>query len=73
MKQGECWSASDQPLGRRFTKIRALVTDAGGALSTPSSREFGIPAVVGTMHATSAQTGGKPVFFFFFFHGTTGW
>ncbi|HEV8634353.1 MAG TPA: PEP-utilizing enzyme [Chloroflexota bacterium] len=38
-----------------FTKIRALVTDAGGALSHPAvvSREFGIPAVVGTMLATS--------------------
>jgi phosphohistidine swiveling domain-containing protein len=37
-----------------FTKIRALVTDAGGALSHPAvvSREFGIPAVVGTMSAT---------------------
>ncbi|HEY3081386.1 MAG TPA: PEP-utilizing enzyme [Chloroflexota bacterium] len=37
-----------------FTKIRALVTDAGGALSHPAvvSREFGIPAVVGTTLAT---------------------
>ncbi len=37
-----------------FTKIGGLVTDAGGALSHPAvvSREFGIPAVVGTMIAT---------------------
>jgi phosphohistidine swiveling domain-containing protein len=37
-----------------FTKISALVTDAGGALSHPAvvSREFGIPAVVGTGVAT---------------------
>ena len=33
-----------------FTKISGLVTDSGGALSHPAvvSREFGIPAVVGT-------------------------
>jgi pyruvate,water dikinase len=37
-----------------FTKIAGLVTDAGGALSHPAviSREFGIPAVVGTGVAT---------------------
>ncbi|TAK21797.1 MAG: PEP-utilizing protein mobile subunit [Chloroflexota bacterium] len=37
-----------------FTKIRGLVTDAGGALSHPAvvSREFGIPAVVGTTLGT---------------------
>jgi pyruvate,water dikinase len=37
-----------------FTKISALVTDAGGAASHPAvvSREFGIPAVVGTSIAT---------------------
>ena len=37
-----------------FTKIGALVTDSGGALSHPAvvSREFGIPAVVGTRTAT---------------------
>jgi phosphohistidine swiveling domain-containing protein len=37
-----------------FTKIGGLVTDAGGALSHPAvvSREFGIPAVVGTGIAT---------------------
>lgn len=37
-----------------FTKITGLVTDAGGVLSHPAvvSREFGIPAVVGTSNAT---------------------
>jgi pyruvate,water dikinase len=43
-----------------FTKIAGLVTDAGGALSHPAvvSREFGIPAVVGTGMATQRiQTG----------------
>ena len=37
-----------------FTKIAGLVTDAGGASSHPAvvSREFGIPAVVGTSIAT---------------------
>jgi pyruvate,water dikinase len=37
-----------------FTKIGALVTDSGGALSHPAvvSREFGIPAVVGTRTGT---------------------
>jgi pyruvate,water dikinase len=43
-----------------FTKISALITDAGGALSHPAvvSREFGIPAVVGTGIATERiQTG----------------
>ena len=37
-----------------FTKIAGLITDAGGALSHPAvvSREFGIPAVVGTVFAT---------------------
>jgi phosphohistidine swiveling domain-containing protein len=37
-----------------FTKIIGLVTDAGGATSHPAvvSREFGIPAVVGTSVAT---------------------
>src|SRR6185437_14488575 len=45
-----------------FTKIAGLVTDAGGALSHPAvvSREFGIPAVVGTSDATSRiQTGDR--------------
>jgi phosphohistidine swiveling domain-containing protein len=37
-----------------FTRIRGLVTDAGGITSHPAvvSREFGIPAVVGTSDAT---------------------
>jgi phosphohistidine swiveling domain-containing protein len=37
-----------------FTKIAGLVSDSGGALSHPAvvSREFGIPAVVGTRFAT---------------------
>jgi phosphohistidine swiveling domain-containing protein len=44
-----------------FTKIGGLVTDAGGALSHPAvvSREFGIPAVVGTSVATSQITTGQ--------------
>ena len=37
-----------------FTKIAGLVTDTGGTTSHPAvlSREFGIPAVVGTSLAT---------------------
>jgi pyruvate,water dikinase len=37
-----------------FTKIAGLVTDAGGVAAHPAvvSREFGIPAVVGTSNAT---------------------
>ncbi len=37
-----------------FTKISGLVTDAGGVAAHPAvvSREFGIPAVVGTSNAT---------------------
>ena len=37
-----------------FTRIGGLVTDAGGMTSHPAvvSREFGIPAVVGTSDAT---------------------
>ena len=37
-----------------FTKIAALVTDTGGTTSHPAvlSREFGIPAVIGTSEAT---------------------
>ena len=37
-----------------FTKISGLVTDAGGTTSHPAvvSREFGLPAVVGTSDAT---------------------
>ena len=46
-----------------FTKIRGLVTDAGGALSHPAviSREFGVPAVVGTMIATQRLKTGQRV------------
>jgi phosphoenolpyruvate synthase/pyruvate phosphate dikinase len=43
-----------------FTKISGLITDSGGALSHPAvvSREFGIPAVVGTGVASQKiQTG----------------
>jgi phosphoenolpyruvate synthase/pyruvate phosphate dikinase len=37
-----------------FNKVSGLVTDAGGTVSHPAvvSREFGIPAVVGTSDAT---------------------
>ncbi len=45
-----------------FTKIAGLVTDSGGALSHPAvvSREFNIPAVVGTIEATyTIKTGQK--------------
>jgi len=37
-----------------FSKIKGVVTDAGGVLSHTAvvSREFGIPAVVGTVDAT---------------------
>lgn len=46
-----------------FTKIGGLVTDAGGALSHPAvvSREFGIPAVVGTSVATQKIRTGQRV------------
>jgi pyruvate,water dikinase len=46
-----------------FTKIGGLVTDAGGALSHPAvvSREFGIPAVVGTAVATQRIKTGQRV------------
>jgi pyruvate,water dikinase len=45
-----------------FTKIAGLVTDAGGTVSHPAvvSREFGIPAVVGTSNATERiRTGNR--------------
>jgi phosphohistidine swiveling domain-containing protein len=45
-----------------FTKIAGLVTDSGGQLSHPAvvSREFGIPAVVGTTNATQMiKTGAR--------------
>ena len=46
-----------------FTKIGGLVTDSGGALSHPAvvSREFGIPAVVGTGVATERIRTGQRV------------
>jgi pyruvate,water dikinase len=46
-----------------FTKIGALVTDSGGALSHPAvvSREFGIPAVVGTRTGTQRIRTGQLV------------
>ncbi len=46
-----------------FTKIAGLVTDAGGALSHPAvvSREFGIPAVVGTGKATQEIKTGQRI------------
>src|SRR3954468_4579941 len=46
-----------------FTKISGLVTDAGGMASHPAvvSREFGIPAVVGTSDATRRITTGDRV------------
>ena len=45
-----------------FTKIAGLVTDTGGTTSHPAvlSREFGIPAVIGTSSATSRiETGDR--------------
>ncbi len=46
-----------------FTKIGGLVTDSGGALSHPAvvSREFGIPAVVGTRVATQMIKSGQRI------------
>ena len=46
-----------------FTKIVGLVTDAGGTVSHPAvlSREFGIPAVVGTSVATEQIKNGDRV------------
>ncbi len=46
-----------------FTKIVGLVTDAGGTASHPAvlSREFGIPAVVGTSVATEQIRNGDRV------------
>lgn len=44
-----------------FPKLKALVTDAGGMLAHPAvvSREFGIPAVVGTGQATQMVRTGQ--------------
>jgi phosphoenolpyruvate synthase/pyruvate phosphate dikinase len=46
-----------------FTKIKGLVTDAGGAVSHPAvvSREFGIPAVVGTTNGTRTIKSGDRI------------
>ncbi len=46
-----------------FTKIAGLVTDSGGALSHPAvvSREFGIPAVVGTRVASQKIKTGQRI------------
>lgn len=46
-----------------FTKIAGLVTDAGGVAAHPAvvSREFGIPAVVGTSSATARIATGDRV------------
>jgi len=46
-----------------FTKIGGLVTDSGGALSHPAvvSREFNIPAVVGTRVGTREIKTGQRV------------
>jgi pyruvate,water dikinase len=46
-----------------FTKIAGLVTDAGGVAAHPAvvSREFGIPAVVGTSTATQRISTGDRV------------
>jgi pyruvate,water dikinase len=46
-----------------FTKIAGLVTDTGGTTSHPAvlSREFGIPAVVGTSVATKRISTGDRI------------
>jgi phosphoenolpyruvate synthase/pyruvate phosphate dikinase len=46
-----------------FTKIHGLVTDAGGVASHSAvvSREFGLPAVVGTSNATERISTGDRV------------
>jgi phosphohistidine swiveling domain-containing protein len=46
-----------------FTKIIGLVTDAGGTVSHPAvvSREFGIPAVVGTTNGTRTIKSGDRI------------
>jgi len=53
-----------------FTKIVGLVTDAGGTVSHPAvlSREFGIPAVVGSSVATQQISSGDRIRV----NGTTG-
>jgi|GEM_PF-191059 len=46
-----------------FPKLKAVVTDAGGALAHPAivSREFGIPCVVGTMEGTKMIQDGQRI------------
>jgi phosphoenolpyruvate synthase/pyruvate phosphate dikinase len=46
-----------------FTKIAGLVTDTGGTTSHPAvlSREFGIPAVIGTSVATHRLSTGDRI------------
>ena len=46
-----------------FTKIAGLVTDTGGTTSHPAvlSREFGIPAVIGTSVATARISTGDRI------------
>jgi pyruvate,water dikinase len=46
-----------------FTKIAGLVTNAGGLTAHPAvlSREFGIPAVVGTQDATERISTGDRI------------
>ena len=46
-----------------FSKIAGLVTDTGGALSHPAvvAREFNVPCVVGTRHATASIKNGDKV------------
>lgn len=46
-----------------FTKIKGLVTDAGGALAHPAvvAREFGLPAVVGSLNATQKIKSGQRI------------
>ncbi len=46
-----------------FTKIAGLVTDTGGTTSHPAvlSREFGIPAVIGTSNATTRIATGDTI------------
>ena len=46
-----------------FTKIRATVTDVGGVMSHAAivSREYGMPAVVGTGRATSRIRTGQMI------------
>lgn len=46
-----------------FSKIGALVTDTGGALSHPAvvAREFNVPCVVGTRRATQIIKNGDKV------------